>query len=108
MSIASEAYRFCSSFEAELLLELMLRFWRHPLADDKDYRNNVIESAADALRASMDGAQLIDSVPAPHMNFVAAVWYVEWLGVENSWNELCADERTLRQDWLTTIRRALP
>jgi hypothetical protein len=108
MSIAKEAYRFCDSFESELLLELMLRFWKHPLAEDKDYRNNLIESAADVLRTSIEGTKLIERVPPHDMNFVAAVWYAEWAGLEGGWNELPRKTQVLRQDWLDAVRRALP
>jgi hypothetical protein len=108
MNTAKQAYRFCSSFEAELLLELMLRFWRHPLADNRDFRNALIESATEALRASLDGEQLIQSVPPAQMNFVAAVWYVEWVSLQAADRDLAVEERDLREAWLSRVRQAIP
>jgi hypothetical protein len=41
-------------FEAELLLKLMLRFWRHPLADDRDFWDDLIESATGKRRSAVN------------------------------------------------------
>ena len=48
MSIARASLKLSGLFEAELLLELMLRYWNHPLADDRDFRNNLLENAAES------------------------------------------------------------
>ena len=55
MSVAKTAYKFCCSFEGELLVELMLKYWKHPLCEDSDFRNQLLESAAEVLRASIGG-----------------------------------------------------
>jgi hypothetical protein len=34
MSIAKKSYQITYIYASELLVELMLRFWEHPLADD--------------------------------------------------------------------------
>jgi hypothetical protein len=66
-SVAKKCLAFSGLFEAELLLELMLRFWEHPLAADRDFRNDLLENAADALRSSISGQQLIEEIPPVHM-----------------------------------------
>jgi len=62
-SIAELAFEMTGTFEAELLVELMLREWKHPLAGSEEFRTNLLESAAEALRASIAGEQLIDAIP---------------------------------------------
>ena len=37
MSIAKESLRMTGLFEAEVLVELMLRHWKHLLATDRDF-----------------------------------------------------------------------
>jgi len=75
MSIASNSYSFCCSFEGELLVELMLRYWKHPFCEDRDFRNHLLETTAEVLRASMEGECLVEGVPPEQVNFVAAVYY---------------------------------
>jgi hypothetical protein len=108
MSTAEESWRFCGLFEAELLLELMLRYWRHPLADKKEYRNELIESATEVLEASVGGTRLMEDVPPEQMNFVAAVWYAEWAGLQAAASEIAPRERKAREKWLNVLRRAVP
>jgi hypothetical protein len=104
MSSARKCLAFSGLFEAELLLELMLRFWDHPLAADEDFRNELLEGAASVLRSSVAGEKLIEDLPPEQMNFVAAVWYVEWnaLGIGAS------DPDGRRRAWLDKLRRAIP
>ena len=92
---------FAGSFEAELLLELLLRHWNHPLADDSEFRNSLMECAADVLIASSNGEELIDGIPPQEMNFVSAVWFVE----ATSQHE---EHATERQAWSDRVRRAIP
>ena len=108
MTTAGESYRFSETFEAELLVELMLRFRKHPLDDHAEFRNALIESANTVLQASVAGERLLDDVPPSQMNFVAAVWYVEWTTLQNADQDLKSDELPQRQDWLLTVRRSLP
>ncbi|MDI6448636.1 hypothetical protein [Anaerobaca lacustris] len=108
MSIAGDSLRFCQMFEGELLAELMLRYWEHPRADDADYRNGLIENAAAAIRASMDGNKLMEDIEPSQMNFVAAVWYAEWAGLQSESSEISATDLRLRESWLETVRRAMP
>jgi hypothetical protein len=68
MSIAKKPYQIASLYEAELLVVLRLRFWEHRLADDKAYRQNLLEPAGLALRSSVDGIQL-------HPNFTLGTVY---------------------------------
>jgi hypothetical protein len=103
-SVAKKCLAFSGLFEAELLLELMLRFWEHPLAADRDFRNELLEGTAEALRSSIAGQQLIAEIPPAHMNFVAAVWYVEWSAASDE----TGDAQTKRRVWLDKVRRAVP
>lgn len=104
-SIAKKSLEFTSLFEAELLVGLLLWKWGHPLAGDEEFANTLLEEASIALREAMAGKQLIESVPASQLNFVAAVWYAEQCGIER------VDESKMvesRRAWLSAVRRALP
>ena len=107
MSIAKESLRMTGLFEAEVLVELMLRHWKHPLAKDRHFREQVLESAALALRSAAKGQQLLEKVPAKQMNLIAAIWYVESVSLQADPQISKAEFRT-RQDWLQSVRRALP
>jgi hypothetical protein len=53
MSIAEESLRMSGLFEAELLTELMMRHWNHPLANELEYRTALLETAAEILRLAI-------------------------------------------------------
>jgi hypothetical protein len=105
-SVAEKSLEFTGLFEAEVFIRLMLWRWQHPLADDEVFANELLESASIILRDACDGTQVIETVPAESMNFVAAVWYVE----NNIANQFDADSETIkaRFAWLATVRRGLP
>jgi hypothetical protein len=103
MSIAEKCLAFSGLFEAELLIELMLRYWSHPLGGDKEFRNALLEGAADVLRSCIAGQQFMEDIPADQMNFVAATWYVEWNSLSNGAEDL----QGTRQIWLDQVRRAI-
>jgi hypothetical protein len=105
-SIAKKSLELTGLFEAEVLLWLMLRNWDHPLADDKEFANGLLEDAAATLRSAVRGATVIEGVPARSLNFVAAIWYAEFCAIE----EHDVDQTTLeaREKWLSSVRRALP
>jgi hypothetical protein len=105
VSIAKRSARYTGLFEAELLLELMLRYWQHPLADEREFRNELLEKAAEALRTAAQGQQLIEELPAGDTNLVAAIWYVEWAALSASHE---VQHRQAREDWLERVRRSLP
>ena len=105
-SVAQKCLQMTSLFEAELLVYLMLRNWGHPLADDKELANGLLEDASNALRAAIHGEQLMESVPPNSMNFVAAVWYAETRAVESE--DSMSDTLQARKNWLSAVRRALP
>jgi len=105
-SVAEKSLDITSLFEAELLVQLMLRNWQHPLADDEDFSNGLLESASEALRDASQGKQLIESVPPTDLNFVAAVWYAESCAVEQE--ESDPQIVAARRAWLSAMRRALP
>lgn len=108
MSVASNAYRFCCSFQGELLVELMLRYWEHPFCEDRDFRNQLLESAADVLRASMGGECLLDGIPPDQVNFVAAVYYAESASTQSPSVRGSTEELEERLRWLQKVRSALP
>jgi hypothetical protein len=106
-SIASACLRLTGLFEAEILTELMLRYWGHPLANDAEYRNSLLEATAEVLRASVAGEKLIDGLSPLNVNFVAAMWYAESVTVSSS-AETSAKERRLRKQWLAKVQKAIP
>jgi hypothetical protein len=107
MTLAEDSFQFLGSFEAELLVELMLRYWNHPLAADQEFRGGLLEAAAEILRASINGQQILDEVPPRSMNLVAAIWYAEFLAADND-SEQSADIMADRKRWLETVRHSLP
>lgn len=107
MSIAKESLRMTGLFEAEVLVELMLRYWKHPLAKDREFRSQVLEVAAQALRSATKGHQLVDELPAKKMNLIAAIWYVESVSLQAD-PQISKAEYRAREKWLHAIRRALP
>ena len=103
---AKRCVAICPLFEAELLLELMLINWGHPFAGKESFRQELLESATELLMRASDEScteVFIEGLPTKEMNFVSAVWYVEWCGVQDD-----NRERDLRQKWLGDIRRSLP
>jgi hypothetical protein len=105
-TIAEKSLELTSLFEAEVLVQLMLRHWRHPLADDGEHAHSLLENAAEALRESIQGVTLIQGVPPSDMNLIAAVWYVEDCTASEGGIDIA--EANARRDWLTAVRRALP
>ncbi len=103
-SIASRCLALSGLFEAELLLELMLRHWSHPFADNLDFRNQLLEAAVEFLRASVDGKTLLEGIPPDQMNLVMALWYAEWSSVNSGENERVGE----RTQWLENVKRAIP
>jgi hypothetical protein len=93
-------------FEAELLLELMLRHWQHPLADDAEFRNHLLETATAVLDEAVRGTSLVEGVSPADMNFIAAVYYAELRASEESHNS--SELRQVREMWLARVRRCLP
>jgi hypothetical protein len=106
-SIAKACLRLTGLFEAELLTELILKHWNHPLADDGDFRSALLEVAAQVLRASIDGQRLFDDINPQNVNLVAALWYSESVTVESPEPD---DRGTIddRRKWLETVRRSIP
>ena len=105
-SIAAESYRFTGLFEAELLARLMLWKWEHPLADEEEFVNDLVEGAAEELRKCVqENERFLDDVEPCDMNFVAAVWYVEWAAISATPD---TDPDGKRQAWLDLVRRTLP
>jgi hypothetical protein len=104
MSQLKTTIRFCGLFEAELLVDLMLRYWNHPLLGDKELMNYLVEAASEILKRSKGGDVFFEEIDPEDMNFVAAVWYAEFCHVQDS-NEPDVEKR---RDWLQGVRRSLP
>jgi hypothetical protein len=105
MSVARRCLAFSGLFEAEVLIELMLRYWEHPLAGDREFRNNMLEGAAAVLRLCVSGQRVMEDIPAHQMNFIAAAWYVEWSALASD-DEL--EARDQRQAWLEQVKKSIP
>lgn len=103
-SIAARCHALSGLFEAELLVELMLRYWAHPLASDADFRTQLLEAAVGVLEASMQGKALIEGIPSEQVNLVMAIWFAEWSSLTDSGVE----HLEARKLWLTKVRRAIP
>ena len=109
-SNAARSFAFCSMFESELLTLLMLRNWNHPLAEDEDHRSQLLETATEVLKAASEGPEdqvFVAEMPARDMNLVSAIWYVEYLALQDteSSNDPGIEQR---RQWLNEVRRTLP
>lgn len=109
-SIAERSLELTSLFEAEVFIQLMLKRWDHPFAEDVDFANSLLEDASNALRDALGGIQLMENLPAPNLNFVAAVWYAEHSSVEVGGADSEMDPQIIeaRKTWLASVRHALP
>jgi hypothetical protein len=105
-SVAHKSLALCQTFEAELLLELMLRQWEHPLADDNEFRGQLLETVTAVLEEAVQGTSFVEGVPPADMNFVAALYYAELRACEDAGD--VAQQRELREKWLTRLRHCLP
>ena|SRR6266849_9811804 len=103
-SIAKQCLAFSGLFEVELLVELILRHWQHPLAADAIFRNNLLEQAVEAIRLSISGKRLIQEIAPENMNYVAAIWYVEWNALASG----AEDPEGKRQSWLVALKHSIP
>lgn len=108
MSIVAESFRLTGLFEAELLVELLMRYWRHPLADDAGARSCLLENAVQSLQMALEGQVLIDGLQPENTNFVAAVWHGEWLSLEQAGSDETPEIRSARRLWIDRLRHALP
>jgi hypothetical protein len=102
--IAEKSLAAAGLFEAEVLTELLLWRWDHPMKLDADFRASLLEDAVTALRRAVAGEQFIESVPAGEMNLIAAIFYVEWSWIESGGE----DPGGARRQWLDHVRRSLP
>lgn len=103
-SIAKRSLAASGLFEAEVLTGLLLWRWGHPLKDDPEFREDILEGAAEVLRRAASGEQYLESVPALEMNLISAIWYVEWNSIQTPGE----DPDGARAAWLELVRRALP
>jgi hypothetical protein len=104
-SIAERSLDLASLFEAEVFVRLMLKSWNHPLADDAEFANDLLEIAANALRDATQGTTIIEGLPAESTNFIAAIWYAEEGSLVAETNQTILEARLA---WLAGVRRAVP
>ncbi|QDU11277.1 hypothetical protein [Gimesia aquarii] len=107
-SIVERTIDFSGLFESEVLTELLLRYYKHPLADDKEFRNNLLEAATGALRHAAAGMKLIDSLPAMKTNFIVAIWYSEGVSISTDDQDIPTEMMLERKAWLERIQRLIP
>ena len=84
----------------------MLEKWGHPNADDEVFRAELLEAATELLQVASDEKcteVFIEGVSARDMNFVSAIWYVEWNSVQDA-----SANRRERERWLRNVRQTLP
>jgi hypothetical protein len=107
ISVAERSLQFSGLFEVELLVELMLRQWGHPHADDPDFRNDLLETAVEILRAAVAGTSHIEGLKPEKMNLVSAIWCAEVISIDdNQDDEAAVIER--RKSWTEAVRRVIP
>jgi hypothetical protein len=94
-------------FEAELLVALMLERWKHPLSMDQEFQAQLLESAAEVLRASLAGGKLIAELDPQNVNLVAAICYAE-LATLAADRDIRPQERSEREAWVDMVRRSVP
>ena len=105
MTNVERALVLANSFEAEVFVHLLLGRWNHPLTDDADFRESLLESATLAIRASMDGESLLEPLKSQDLNFIAALWFAEWSTLQSLVKiPFCVE----LQGWLDSLRRSLP
>lgn len=107
---AARSLSICYLFESEILVWLLLRNWNHPFADDSEYRNDLLESTTELLTtASTQGNQesYIEGMSDRDMNFIAALWYSEFMSLQHADTER-SQEADDRRRWLSEVRQTLP
>ncbi len=107
LTTAGLCYQLSGLFEAELLVELMLRQWGHPFASDREFRQELLESATEVLRLSISGQKLIPDLNPSDMNLVAAIWCAESTESGNlaSLTDPIVEER---RKWCQILRARVP
>ena len=109
-SNAERSLTICNLFESEVLVWLLLRNWSHPFTEDSDYRNELLEATTEILSAAAtqgNHESYIDGLPNCDMNFIAALWYGEFMAIQNAEADRSKDVDEQRR-WLTEMRQTFP
>ncbi len=109
-SNAERSLFLCNLFESELLIWLLLKNWKHPLSENQEFRNDLLESATSLLEAASSQGQqeaYFQGMPACDMNLISAIWYVEQLSIDDE-GTIDTKEKSIRRKWLDEVRRTLP
>ena len=83
---AKRSLAMCPLFESEVLVHLMLLNWEHPFANDETYRQNILETATEVLTVAASDSHahvFIDGIKGKDMIFISAVWYAEFVAVQD-------------------------
>jgi hypothetical protein len=107
MSIAKGCLDFTGLYEAELLTELTLRFWHHPLAANEEFRTVLLDVASEILQNAVNGNACLEELSAENTNFVVALWCAEqitWVDDEDA--RLASPDE--RKRWREDVRRSVP
>lgn len=107
-SIAQRCLKIGGLFEAEVLVELMLRYWDHPFADQAEYRNDLLETANQILERATEGNQIIDTLSPEDTNLIVAIWYAEHTGLLNDEPSQDVKITSARRAWLESVKKSIP
>ena len=99
---------FVACSRQRYLLELMFRYWDHPLAADSEYRDAVLESTTSVLDASINGQCFFEELDCRDVNFVAAVYFAEAMNPLEESAEAMPSLAHQQAQWMERVRKALP
>jgi len=102
-SLAQMCLELTSLFEAEVLVDLMLHWWQHPYANDKEFANGLLEDASQLLRMAVGGEGGPPGIRPENLSLVAAIWWAEQHQITDE-----SPDAEQRKHWLDAVRRALP
>lgn len=106
-SVAELSLQLTGLFEAEVLVELLLRRWNHPLAAQEEFRNALLENATEVLQAAVAGEIVMEDMKPEHIGLITAICIAERTAL-NADNRISVAELSVRQAWLDAVCRALP
>jgi hypothetical protein len=106
-SVAKRSLQLTGLFEAELLVRLMLREWKHPLADDEEFRDQLLEAATEVLTVAVAGEIVLVDMKPESVGLITAICIAEKMTL-NSDDSISEGDRAARQAWLDVIHKALP
>ena len=107
LSVAKRSLLMTGSFEAEILVMLLLKNWEHPHHQDDDFRQSLLDCSADVLQTSVQGKRLFEEISPANVNLIAALCYAEATTLSGD-PSIPQQERAMREKWIESIRRSMP